>query len=147
MTVHLDTKNETDPRNLDTEICERYPKVSSRRSLRVSLSGQLVSRTRPRGQLGCPVCTFCCVGVISCASAGATRWSGTRTTGVSGLAHCSSVLLSSISNEDCSWIFSSETERGERDEMKGMKKIRHLIRCGLICTWKQHSDGVMDCLS
>lgn len=46
-----------------------------------------------------------------CVYAGATSWSGTRATGVSGSANSSSEVLSSLSNEDCRWSLSSERQR------------------------------------
>lgn len=81
-----------------------YPEVSSRRFLRVSLRGQLVSRKASVGYW--ELCTFSSMGLICWASPGATSWSGATTTaGVSGLADWSSGILSSISNEDWSWSF------------------------------------------
>lgn len=81
--------------------------VSARRSLSSSLTRQLLLTTRSEGEWGSAEGRISCMGVVCCRSAGAPSCSGTRTTGVSGSGDFSSGMLSSISNDDCSWIFSS----------------------------------------
>lgn len=103
-------RDKLNKQNLTTnKTFECYPMVSSRRSLSLLVRGQLVLRMRSTGQFGLPVVGISFTGVC-CESSGATVWSVTE---VSGPVHCSSGLLSSISNEDCSWSFSSEMQRGE----------------------------------
>lgn len=98
-----------------------YLLVSSRNSLSLSLRGKLGSV----GEQGLAVGRISFMGVVCSVSSGSTGWSGTITTGVSGSVYCSSGVLSSISNEDCSWSFSSERKwlgRMEEDNESINKK-------------------------
>lgn len=109
---HEKTKNKTKWNN--------HPLVSSRSSLSFSLRGQLGLRTRSAGRLGLGANGISFMGVLSSVSSDAACWSQSRRpTGVSGVsesASCSSGVLSSISNEDCSCSLSSTGKRGERQD-------------------------------
>lgn len=93
------------------KLMHDYLLDSNRRSVSSWLRELTVGRVSCMGQ-GRPVedgSSF--MGVISGDSGDATAWSGAGTA-VSKSPACSSVVLSSISNEDCSWSFSSERQTG-----------------------------------